>query len=649
MRKAIWWVVGILIVAVGGYFVVNRLRRPAFTGFHSQYAFASAATGPLEVDVTGQGTVQAAQTGNVYAERSGTVESVQGTVGQRVKAGQVLVRLTDNGATASRIATDEAQLSSDEATLYDLEHPSAANASSVAAAEGRLAADKANLHALQHPSAANASSVTAAQQRLAADEMRLTDDEAALAGLKVMAPSSGVITSLSLSIGSNVQSGATLAVIADPTSLVVQSTVPQADLTQMHVGDAAQVSGQGVNIIDGTVTAIGAEATSSGKGGGQFPVTIKLSSSSGLYAGEEVSVSLPYDYLGFSGTTAYATEVPVVAPTAATVQSVTVELGQTIQAGDLIAQLTSPTLQQQITSDKATVASDQAALSSLVSPTPPTAAQIASAEAAVASDQAALNALLSPTQAQVTADEARIATDRQTLQSDEQSLAELTITSPIAGQIAAVNVAQGDLVGAGGSAALVEIIGASGMEVVVPIDQSKITQVHPGQATSVTSDAVAGKTFAGTVLSVAPQGTNSQGVSTFNVTVFVPSPGGLKSGMAANVTIPVAKISSTLLVPSEAVTGTGAGATVQVMSGGQLTKVHVVAGLSNDVDTQIVSGLTPGQLVVTAMAASSTTQPRGGSLFRLGGGFGGGFGGGSRGSGGGGGGGSGGGSPAGGP
>jgi len=167
------------------------------------------------------------------------------------------------------------------------------------------------------------------------------------------------------------------------------------------------------------------------------------------------------------------------------------------------------------------------------------------------------------------------------------------------------------------------------LEIVVPISEVNIAEVKVGQRVTVTSDALPGTTFTGTVALIAPEGTNSSGVANFNVTIAVPKPGSLLAGMSANVSIFVAMVPNALLVPVESVNGSGQDATVQLMENGRIVIQRVDAGLSNDVATQILSGLKVGDKVVTAsVSGASSTQGglRVGGFGGLGGG--GGFGGG---------------------
>jgi macrolide-specific efflux system membrane fusion protein len=136
------------------------------------------------------------------------------------------------------------------------------------------------------------------------------------------------------------------------------------------------------------------------------------------------------------------------------------------------------------------------------------------------------------------------------------------------------------------------------------------------------------------VISVGLVGSSSSGVVEYPAVFALDRRDGqLRSGMSANVSVTVAERDSVLNVPSAAVTGSGSNARVTVVTNGVQKTVPVVAGLKGDSTTEIVSGLSPGQQVVTSTGAtlfgsssltstsSSTTSRRfGGGLGGLGGG-----------------------------
>src|SRR5262249_6711775 len=78
-----------------------------------------------------------------------------------------------------------------------------------------------------------------------------------------------------------------------------------------------------------------------------------------------------------------------------------------------------------------------------------------------------------------------------------------------------------------------------------------------------------------------------------------------------------------LTLPSTAITGQGAGATVTVLRNGQQTVVPVRLGIEGDNVTQILSGVSQGDQVVIPTASTATGGGFGGFRFGAGGGIGG--------------------------
>jgi multidrug efflux pump subunit AcrA (membrane-fusion protein) len=159
----------------------------------------------------------------------------------------------------------------------------------------------------------------------------------------------------------------------------------------------------------------------------------------------------------------------------------------------------------------------------------------------------------------------------------------------------------------------------------------------------VTVSALGTSELAAHVVAVDATGTSSSSVVEYNVTFALDrSEPNLKAGMTSTVAVTVSERDNVLHVPSAAVTGSGSNARVTVVKNGTQTVTRVVAGLKGDSSTQIVSGVTAGESVVTstgvvatsASTGTSTTSSRtsrfGGGGFTGGGSFGGGsFGGGA--------------------
>lgn len=132
----------------------------------------------------------------------------------------------------------------------------------------------------------------------------------------------------------------------------------------------------------------------------------------------------------------------------------------------------------------------------------------------------------------------------------KNAVSKMTVTSPIAGVVTAVNNVNGDSVQSGKS--VLTIVDMSSIKVKVAVDELDITKVKLGQKAQVKFDAIEDKTYEGTVEQIAEVGTSSNNVTTYDVVVGITNPEGIKIGMNANVTILVESKENALVIPAEA-------------------------------------------------------------------------------------------------
>ncbi|GGD46660.1 efflux RND transporter periplasmic adaptor subunit [Paenibacillus nasutitermitis] len=156
---------------------------------------------------------------------------------------------------------------------------------------------------------------------------------------------------------------------------------------------------------------------------------------------------------------------------------------------------------------------------------------------------------------------------RDTIADLKEATAEETIVAPVAGTVTTLSVADGDMLN--GSAELAVIADYDHFNIVVGIDELDISKVKAGQTAKVTIEALAGQTFTGKVTDIADEGTASNGVASFDVTIALDSAEGLKSGMSAEASIQVDKKENTLMLPIDAVQSMGGRYMVILPAAGQ--------------------------------------------------------------------------------
>jgi HlyD family secretion protein len=137
-------------------------------------------------------------------------------------------------------------------------------------------------------------------------------------------------------------------------------------------------------------------------------------------------------------------------------------------------------------------------------------------------------------------------------------------------------------------------------QVVVPFNESDAATISANQKVNVVLDAIPDLTLTGSVLSVAPTGTDISGVINYYVTVVVDGKDPrLKDGQTARATIVTEETDSVLTVPSSAVRQENGKSVVTVVEpdGAQRVMPFEPGTVGQD-RTQVLSGLREGQQVM---------------------------------------------------
>lgn len=191
-----------------------------------------------------------------------------------------------------------------------------------------------------------------------------------------------------------------------------------------------------------------------------------------------------------------------------------------------------------------------------------------------------------------------------------------TITAPTAGTITDLTIAPGMQLGgtettggtAGTTLATVANIKTGGVPTVsVNLSEVDAAQVQTGDKATITFDALPGKTFTGKVIGVNTTGTVTSGVTSYPATIVLDSGyDSILPNMSASASIITGVKEDVLAVPTAAIQTINGQTTVRVLKNGQITSVPVVTGATSDTDTEIVSGLNEGDTVVVGFVPTST-------------------------------------------
>ena len=134
------------------------------------------------------------------------------------------------------------------------------------------------------------------------------------------------------------------------------------------------------------------------------------------------------------------------------------------------------------------------------------------------------------------------------------------ITSPISGTIIEKNYKAGDKLESGKT--LCTVFDLSYLKMTMNVDELDVNKVQVGQQVTITADAAEGQTYTGTVTKVSINGTTTNGVTTYPVTIQIDSFDGLLHGMHVDATIQVESRENGLAVPVGCLLYTSANFTV---------------------------------------------------------------------------------------
>jgi RND family efflux transporter MFP subunit len=197
-----------------------------------------------------------------------------------------------------------------------------------------------------------------------------------------------------------------------------------------------------------------------------------------------------------------------------------------------------------------------------------------------------------------------VALARDSLNQARNDFDEGTIIALIDGVVTSVTAEEGDIIPSPSlaSAPVIHLIDPSSMELVVEVDEIDVPGVVLGQKAIITLDALPSDEFIGTVTTIFPLPSEVGGVVVYNVKIEldVPEGSGIKVGMSASADIVLTESRDILLVPNRAIDEDSTGQPmVRVIIDEEIEERAVVIGMSDGFDTEILSGLSEGEMVIT--------------------------------------------------
>lgn len=198
------------------------------------------------------------------------------------------------------------------------------------------------------------------------------------------------------------------------------------------------------------------------------------------------------------------------------------------------------------------------------------------------------------------------------LQQAQIDLDSNTLVAPFDGVVGSITGNPGEAAPSG-TTGFLTLVDPREIRVDVTVDETDVAKIAVGKAARITFDAVAGRTFNGKVISIAPSGTVTQGVVNYPVSISLDTRNQiLPSGLTASATVIIDEKNNVLLAPLRAVRRQGREQVVDVPGpdGGKPVSRVVKTGVQNDQFVEITDGLQEGDQIV--ISGTTTRAPTGG-------------------------------------
>jgi HlyD family secretion protein len=428
---------------------------------------------------------------------------------------------------------------------------------------------------------------------------------------RVTAPIDGEVIDLQLKEGDNLSNNGTLLTIIDKSKLKLLVPLINTYRNKLAIGQKVTVNAfdtekDELHTTEGTISSISTPGYSTADGAEAYNIEVIIENTGSLSEGMVANVSI--DLAGTevtsneSNTLNYLKSVTVRAASGGTVSELHIANGQNVRKGDILAEFENEDLEL-------TIQTNDLKLEDL----------------------------------------------NTQLQTAEEKLMDHKIYAPFDGTFTLNDIEQGNSIKQGdvlGGVANYDI-----MEFSIDVDELDIAQIQEGQNVKVTIDALPETSDAplkGTVSKIAVEGSSSNGVSTYPVTIQIEENDALKGSMSANAEIIVNEKTDVVYVPVDAIQKRDGKSYVRVVSGeggtgrngrnrnsGSANKTdentgtavkennqqsteqkiemrEVTTGISTAEYIEIVSGLKEGEVVVVTSQSSGSNNQRGQEMMMMG-------------------------------
>ncbi len=328
-----------------------------------------------------------------------------------------------------------------------------------------------------------------------------------------------------------------------------------------------------------------------------------------------------------TGTIRAYNRVEVGAQVSGKIEKIYVTLGQKVKTGDLIAQIDSSTQQNTLDTATAKLASYQAQLKakkvaySVAKSSYDRLAKLYAKKSVSLDEFESAKDTLATAEAAIEEIDASIKQAEIEVNDAKTNLGYTKIVAPIDATIISIPVSEGQTVNANQTTpTIVQVADLSKVLIKPEISEGDITKVTAGMEVKFSTLSDPDKIYRATIDSVDPAMTTltdneyTESVSDTNAVyyyanVVVENPdNNLRIGMTTQNTIIIADIKNTLLIPTMTLKKQNNKVFVNVLTtANQVEQREVQIGLNDDMNTQILSGLTEGEKVVSSQVAAGET------------------------------------------
>jgi len=191
------------------------------------------------------------------------------------------------------------------------------------------------------------------------------------------------------------------------------------------------------------------------------------------------------------------------------------------------------------------------------------------------------------------------------LESAELNLEKAEIVAPFDGVVADITITEGKEISTAALATpAISLVDPTDIELRGFIDEIDIAIVKLSQEANIILDALPDEEVKGSVSFISPVGTILAGVVSYDTTITLENPAAeLRDGMSATAEVIIERRDDVLLIPNRTIRGTLENPTVLVLVDEQEEEREITLGLTDGINTEVLSGLEEGEKVIVPTSA----------------------------------------------